>query len=171
MSNSMENPFNGSRVVSCGRTDRQGDRQTYIARLVVTFHSVANASKNKSPEFRNPSRNTLPLFNAFHVRALYHTKTLITNTCTKRVLSSIVTLLHVSTVLGHLQGELSVTVTLGLHFIVEWECAVDCVLCTGGVNPPRSGPSSGPDRREFTPPKTTQYTVKSTFSLNCKVRP
>jgi hypothetical protein len=29
------------------------------------------------------------------------------------------TLLHVSTLLGHLQGELSVTVTLGLHFIVE----------------------------------------------------
>jgi hypothetical protein len=30
-------------------------------------------------------------FNVFHVRALYHTKTLITNKCTKRVLSSIVT--------------------------------------------------------------------------------
>jgi hypothetical protein len=29
------------------------------------------------------------------------------------------TLLHVSTLLGHLQGELSVTVTLGLHFTVE----------------------------------------------------
>jgi hypothetical protein len=29
------------------------------------------------------------------------------------------TLLHVSTLLGHLQGELFVTVTLGLHFIVE----------------------------------------------------
>jgi hypothetical protein len=38
------------------------------------------------------------------------------------------TLLHVSTLLGHLQGELLVTVTLGLHFTVEWECAVDCVL-------------------------------------------
>jgi hypothetical protein len=29
------------------------------------------------------------------------------------------TLLHVSTLLGHLQGELLVTVTLGLHFTVE----------------------------------------------------
>jgi hypothetical protein len=29
------------------------------------------------------------------------------------------TLLHVSTLLGHLQGELFITVTLGLHFIVE----------------------------------------------------
>jgi hypothetical protein len=38
------------------------------------------------------------------------------------------TLLHVSTVLGHLQGELFVIVTLRLHFIVEWGCAVDCVL-------------------------------------------
>jgi hypothetical protein len=38
------------------------------------------------------------------------------------------TLLHVSTLMGHFQGELSVVVTLRLHFIVEWECAVDCVL-------------------------------------------
>jgi hypothetical protein len=29
------------------------------------------------------------------------------------------TLLHVSTLLDHLQGELSITVALGLHFIVE----------------------------------------------------
>jgi hypothetical protein len=76
------------------------------------------------------------------------------------------TLLHVSTLLGHLQGELSVTVTLRLHFTVEWECAVDCVLCTGGVKSLRSRLE-----REFTPPKTTQYTVNSTFSLNCKVQP
>jgi hypothetical protein len=38
------------------------------------------------------------------------------------------TLLHVSTLLDHLQGELAVNVTLGLHFAVEWECAVVCVL-------------------------------------------
>jgi hypothetical protein len=37
-------------------------------------------------------------------------------------------LLHVSTLLGHLQAELFVIVTLRLHFTVEWECAVDCVL-------------------------------------------
>jgi hypothetical protein len=59
-------------------------------------------------------------FCVFHVRALYHTKTLITNKCTKRVFINRNTLLHVSTLLGHLQGELSVTVTLGLHFTVEW---------------------------------------------------
>jgi hypothetical protein len=50
------------------------------------------------------------------------------------------TLLHVSTLLGHLQREPSVTVTVGLHLTVQRECAVDCLLCTEGVNPPRSGP-------------------------------
>jgi hypothetical protein len=74
------------------------------------------------------------------------------------------TLLHVSTLLGHLQGELFVIVTLGLHFIVECECAVDCVLrCFWRP--------AGRDHREFTPPKTTHYTFNSTFSLNCKVQP
>jgi hypothetical protein len=45
------------------------------------------------------------------------------------------TLLHVSILLGHLQGELLVIVTLRLHFVVECECAVDlyCVVF-GGVN-------------------------------------
>jgi hypothetical protein len=38
------------------------------------------------------------------------------------------TLLHVSTLLGHLQEELSFVVTLRLHFTIEWEYAVDCVL-------------------------------------------
>jgi hypothetical protein len=42
------------------------------------------------------------------------------------------TILHVSTLLGHLQGETF--------------------------------------RYRYTPPKTTQYTVNSTFSLNCKVQ-
>jgi hypothetical protein len=65
-------------------------------------------------------------------------KTPITNKCTKRVILSIVTFLHVSTLLGHLQGELSVT---------------------------------GPDSGGFTPPKTTQYTVNSAFSLNYKAQP
>jgi hypothetical protein len=50
-------------------------------------------------------------------------------------------LLLVSTLLGHLQGELFVIVT-----------------------------PAGRDSREFTPPKTTQYTVNSTFSLNYKVQ-
>jgi hypothetical protein len=35
----------------------------------------------------------------------------------------------------------------------------------------QAGTAAGRDRREFTPPKTTQYTVNSTFSLNYKVQP
>jgi hypothetical protein len=37
----------------------------------------------------------------------------------KGVFSSLVTLLHVSTLLGYLQGELSAVVTIWLRFIVE----------------------------------------------------
>jgi hypothetical protein len=75
------------------------------------------------------------------------------------------TLLHVSTLLGHLQGELFVTVTLGLHYAVGRKCAVDCVLHCFWRR------ELSADRIEFTPPKTTQYTVNSTFSLNCIVQP
>jgi hypothetical protein len=64
----------------------------------------------------------------FHVRALKYTKTLITNRCTKSFFINCNTLLYVSTLLGHPQGELSLVVTLRLHFIFERECAVDCVL-------------------------------------------
>jgi hypothetical protein len=45
-------------------------------------------------------------------------KTLITNKCTKSFFINCNTLLHVSTLLCHLQGELFI-VTLRLHFIVE----------------------------------------------------
>jgi hypothetical protein len=54
----------------------------------------------KSPIANGTSQRTLSItsewnniakINVFHVHALYHTKTLITNKCTKRVLSSIVT--------------------------------------------------------------------------------
>jgi hypothetical protein len=46
-------------------------------------------------------------------------KTLITNKCTKSFFINCNTLLHVSTLLGHLQGEFSLTVKLGLHFTLE----------------------------------------------------
>jgi hypothetical protein len=48
----------------------------------------------------------------------HYTKTLITNKCIKRILSSIVSFLHVSTLLGHLQEELFVTVTLS-HYNMQ----------------------------------------------------
>jgi hypothetical protein len=49
------------------------------------------------------------------------------------------TLLHVSTLLGHLQGELLVVVTLGLHFHLS-ENVLLTVYCVvfGGVKSPRS---------------------------------
>jgi hypothetical protein len=60
-------------------------------------------------------------------------KTLITKKCTKSFFIYCNTLLHVLTLLGHLQGELSVVVTLRLHYTVERECAVHCAL-RAGVN-------------------------------------
>jgi hypothetical protein len=55
-------------------------------------------------------------FNVFHVRALYYTKTLITNKRTKRVLSSIVTYSYMFRPCWIIfRGEHFVTVTLGLR--------------------------------------------------------
>jgi hypothetical protein len=60
---------------------------------------------------------------------LYCTKTLIANKCTKKVLSSIVTHSYIFRPCWVIFREnFFVIVTLRLHFIVEWECAVDCVL-------------------------------------------
>jgi hypothetical protein len=70
------------------------------------------------------------------------------------------TLLHVSTQLGHLQGKLFVIVTLRLHFIVEWGCAVDCVLRCFWRHEAGTAESS-----------RLRYTDNSTFSLNYKVQP
>jgi hypothetical protein len=73
--------------------------------------------------------------------------------------------LHVSTVLGHLQGELFCYryTKVALYNWVRMCCWLGCFW--------RSEPSAGRDRREFTPPKTTQYTVNSTFSLSYKNKP
>jgi len=37
------NPFSGSRVVSCGRTDRQTDRQTDMAKLIDVFRNFTKS--------------------------------------------------------------------------------------------------------------------------------
>jgi hypothetical protein len=74
-------------------------------------------------------RKGILIFNVFHVHALYYTKTLSTNKCTKRVLSSIVTHSYMFRPCWVMFREkFFVIVTLRLHFIVECECAVDCVL-------------------------------------------
>jgi hypothetical protein len=56
-------------------------------------------------------------------------KTLNTNKCTKSFFVNYNTLLHVSTLLGHPQGETFHCHYTRLHYTVEWECAVDCALC------------------------------------------
>jgi hypothetical protein len=46
------------------------------------------------------------------------------------------------------------------------------MCCLGGVNSlQRVHASKKTLCREFTPPKTTQYTVNSKFPLNCKMQP
>jgi hypothetical protein len=45
-----ENSSSGSWVVSCGRTDRQTDRQTDMTKLIVAFRNFANPSKNSLTE-------------------------------------------------------------------------------------------------------------------------
>jgi hypothetical protein len=60
---------------------------------------------------------------------LTYTKTLITNKCTKRVLSSIVTHSYMFRPCWVIFMEkFFVIFTVRLHFVVELECAVDCVL-------------------------------------------
>jgi hypothetical protein len=102
------------------------------------------------------------------------------------------TLLHVSTLLGHLQGELFITITLSLHFTVEWECAVDCVLhcfwrhelsvvracavdcvlrCFWRRELSVVRACSGLDRGKFTPQKqcSTQSTAHSHSTVKCNL--
>jgi hypothetical protein len=55
-------------------------------------------------------------------------KTLNTNKCTKSFFVNYNTLLHISTLLGHLQGETFRCRYTRLHYTVKRECAVDCVL-------------------------------------------
>ena len=55
-----ENPFKGSGVVLCGRTDRQMDRQTDMTKLIVAFRNFANALNIISCPIGN--RTSIPLF-------------------------------------------------------------------------------------------------------------
>jgi hypothetical protein len=65
-----------------------------------------------------------------HVRALYYTKNIKHQQMHKEFLFvNYNTLLHVSTLLGHLQGETFRCHYTRLHYTVERECAVDRALC------------------------------------------
>jgi hypothetical protein len=82
------------------------------------------------------------------------------------------TLLHVSTLLGHLQGETFRCLYTRFHPTVEWECAVDCVLrCFWRRELFVVSACTAVRHKEFTPPKAAQYTVNSPFLLNCIVQP
>jgi len=43
-----ENPFIVSRIVPCGETDGQTDRQTYMAKLIVSFRNFSNEPKTSA---------------------------------------------------------------------------------------------------------------------------
>jgi hypothetical protein len=102
-------------------------------------------------------------FNVFHVRALHHTKTLITNRCIKRVLSSIVT--H-----SYMFRPCWVIFRDYFSLLLYYGCTLQLsenVLLTeycvvfGGVTPPRSR-RAGWDRGGFTPAvHSTQSTAHS----------
>jgi hypothetical protein len=96
-------------------------------------------------------------------------KTLITNKCTESFIINCKTLLHVSTLLGHLQGELLVIVTLRLQFIVEWECAVDCVPRYFLRRELSAVPACRPGSREFTPPVHSTVTAHSHSNIKCNL--
>jgi hypothetical protein len=108
------------------------------------------------------------LFNVFHVRVLYYTKTLITNKCTMRVLSSVVTHSYMFRPCWVIFREnFSVIFTLSLHCIPEWECTVDCVLRCFWRRELSAVPAC---RGEFTPPiHSTQSTAHSHSNMKCNL--
>jgi hypothetical protein len=108
----------------------------------------------------------------FHVRALYDTETLITNKCTKRVLSSIVThsyMFRPCWVIFRENFWLSLLVT---HSYMFWHCWVIFrenffVIVT---REPSAVRPAGRDRREFTPPvHSTQSTAHSHLTIKCNL--
>jgi hypothetical protein len=99
----------------------------------------------------------------------YYTKTLITNKCTKRVLSSIVTHSYMFRPCWVIFREkFFVTVSLRLHFY-SW-VRMCCWLCTALFL--EAWTVCGPGLQAGTAESSRlQYAVSSTFSLNCKVQP
>jgi hypothetical protein len=102
--------------------------------FVHTYSGTLTKTTFQKSDVRLPSGSRgselAQVFNVFHVRALYYTKkTLNTNKCTKSFfLVNYNTLLHVSTLLGRLQGETFRCRYTMLHCTVQRECAADCAL-------------------------------------------
>jgi hypothetical protein len=91
----------------------------------------------------------------------------ITNKCTKRVVSSIVTHSYMFRPCWVIFRENFVIVTLRLHFIVEWECAVDCIeawtLCGAGLQAGTAESSSLQKQR------STQSTAHFHSTIKCNL--
>jgi hypothetical protein len=97
-------------------------------------------------------------FNVSYVRALYYAKTLITNKMNKEsFIINCNTLLHVSNLLGHLQGELFVIVTLRLHFIISAVPA--CTAVQAGTA----------DNSRLQKQRGTQSTAHSHSTIKCNL--
>jgi hypothetical protein len=79
------------------------------------------------------------------------------------------TLLHVSTLLGHLQGERIFIVTLRSYYIVEWQCALGCVLCTAGVNSAVPACRPGTQSSRLQKQRSTQSTAHSHSTIRCNL--
>jgi hypothetical protein len=78
----------------------------------------------ETPFYEKEFSDAVIEFNVFHIIQ----KTLNTNECSKSFFVNYNTLLHVSTLLGHLQGETFRCRYTRLHYRVKRECAVDCAL-------------------------------------------
>jgi hypothetical protein len=119
-------------------------------RITVTFHKQACFDTNPQGIETGWIGLQLVWHRIPENNGVHFTKTLITNKCRKRVLSSIVAHSYMFRPCWIIFREnFFVIVTLRLHFIVEWECAVDCVLRCFWRRELSAVPALGPAVIEF----------------------
>jgi hypothetical protein len=89
------------------------------------------ATRKKKRNAKNKTQQDRNIFSQMLCQTtVWVQKTLITNKCKKSFFINCKdTLLHVSTLMGHLQGKTFRCHYTRLHYTVERECAVDCALC------------------------------------------
>jgi hypothetical protein len=142
-----------------------GGRNLYLIYIISSArlrHTVCKCTLAVSLVFWNLQARPKNLMCSMPVHCIIQ-KHLITNKCTKRVFFITCNiLLHVSTLLGHLQGELSAVVTLWLHFILELLIAY-CVAFWRRELSAVPACKPGPQRVRAS---STQYTVNSS-TIKC----
>jgi hypothetical protein len=151
--------------------NRQNTGGPFYVRHQTYFSYSSFASAWDGPKYLNPVPLQWQTFLAYFAYRIltYCTKTLITNKCTKRVLSSIVTHSYMFRLCWVIFKEnFFVIVTLRLHFMVEWGRAVDCVLRCFWRRELFAVPAVQAGTADSS---CLQYTVNSTLSLNYKVQP